>query len=151
MAFRVVLMAAIAAALAFAQPPRGFYPWWDRPIAKTLNLSDAQAKQVRSTIRDYRGKLIDARAALEKAEVELEAALDEENIDQRRANQAVDDLAKARENLTRAFAQMAIQLRSALTPQQWQELQKRRAEQESPMGRRPQAQRRGQQPPPPQQ
>ena len=150
MRVRILLLAAVFGAVASAQPPRGFFPWWDRPIAKSLNLSDAQMKQVRSTIRDYRGKLIDARAALDKAELELETALDEDTVDQRRANQAAEDLAKARENLTRTFALMAVQLRSVLTPQQWQELQKRRAEQEGPAGRRPkQQQRRGQQQQPP--
>jgi Spy/CpxP family protein refolding chaperone len=122
----VLLFVFAAGTFAWGQPPRGFYPWWDRPIAKDLKLSEAQSTQIRTTIREFRGKLIETRAAVQKAELELENAFEEENVDARRANQAIEDLAKARENLTRTFSQMALQLRLVLTPEQWRELQKRR-------------------------
>jgi Spy/CpxP family protein refolding chaperone len=124
----VLLFVFAAGTFAWAQPPRGFYPWWDRPIARDLKLTETQSRQIRTTIRDFRGKLIENRAAVEKAELELENAFEEENVDTRHANQAIEDLAKARENLTRTFSQMALQLRLVLTAQQWQELQKRRGE-----------------------
>lgn len=122
------LLLFVCAGLVEAQPPRGFFPWWDRPIAKDLNLTEAQSRQIRSTIRDFRGKLIDQRAAVQKAELELENAFEEESVDARRAQQAIEDLAKSRENLTRTYSQMALQLRMTLTPQQWRELQKRRGD-----------------------
>ena len=125
---RTMTLFVLALGCAWAQLPGGFYPWWDRPIAKDLNLTDAQTRQIRSAIREYRGKLIEQRAAMQKAELDLENAFEEENIDTRRANQAIEDLAKARENLTRSYSQMALQLRQVLTLQQWQELQKRRGE-----------------------
>lgn len=148
MSTRLILLAALFTVCSFAQPPRGFFPWWDRPIAKTLNLTDAQRTQVRSTIRDYRGKLIEQRAALEKAELDFETALDVESVDSRRAAQAVEDLAKARESLTRTFAQMAVQLRSILTAQQWQEMQKRRDALDGTQPRRLRRGQQGQTPPP---
>lgn len=123
---RLVILLVAAMGAAQAQLPGGVYPWWDRPIAKDLNLTDAQTRQIRATVRDFRAKLIDQRAAVQKAELELENAFEEETVDARRANQAIEDLAKARENLTRTFSQMALQLRQVLTAQQWQELQKRR-------------------------
>lgn len=130
----ILLMAALGAVQ--AQLPGGVYPWWDRPVAKDLNLTDAQTRQIRATVRDFRAKLIDQRAAVQKAELELENAFEEENVDTRRANQAIEDLAKARENLTRSFSQMALQLRQVLTAQQWQELQKRRGGGEGAQRRR---------------
>ncbi len=123
---RVLVLAAFTALVAVAQAPRGFFQWWDRPFAKDLNLTEAQRRQIRTTIQDFRPKLIDVRAAVQKAEVELQNAFEEENIDERRANQAIDDLSKARENLTRTVSVMALQLRMVLTPQQWREVQKRR-------------------------
>lgn len=122
---RWLALAGTLAIAAWGQPPRGFYPWWDRPVAKDLNLSDAQIRDVRGTIRDFRGKLLEQRAALEKAETELEDALNQDTVDRARANQAVEDLAMARENLTRTFSQIAVRMRMILTPQQWRELQDR--------------------------
>jgi Spy/CpxP family protein refolding chaperone len=127
---RLLAVALLFAATAVAQLPRGFYPWWDQPIAKDLNLTDAQSKEIRAAVREYRGKLIDARAALQKAEVELQYAFDDDSVDARRASQAIEDLANARENLTRTFSQLALRLRMVLTAQQWRELQKRHEEQQ---------------------
>jgi Spy/CpxP family protein refolding chaperone len=123
---RALIVTAFAALTAFAQAPRGFFPWWDRPFAKDLNLTNAQRRQIRATIQDFRPRLMDARAAVEKAEVELQNAFEADSVDERRANQAIDDLARARDGLTRTVSQMALQLRMILTPQQWHEVQARR-------------------------
>jgi Spy/CpxP family protein refolding chaperone len=122
------LMLTLAAVAVFAQPPRGYFPWWDSPLARDLNLSEEQRKQVREVVRDYRNKLIDARSAVEKAEGDVEDLFNEDQIDTRRTGEAVEKLAAARADLTRVFAQMSLKLRTILTPQQWQELRKRRAE-----------------------
>lgn len=125
---RSLAVAFAASLLCFAQLPRGFYPWWDQPIAKDLNLTEAQKAEVKSIVREYRTRLIEQRAALEKAEVELQYLFDDDTVDARRANQAIDDLANARLNLTRTFSQVFLKVRLVLTPQQWHELQKRHDE-----------------------
>jgi Spy/CpxP family protein refolding chaperone len=109
-----------------AQPPRGFYAWWDSPVARDLNLSDDQVNQIRTTVKEYRSKLVDLRATLEKAEIDVEDAFNEDNFDQKRASDAIDHLASSRAELTRTFSQMSLRLRAVLTPDQWRELQKRR-------------------------
>ena len=126
---RALVLALICAVLASAQLPRGFYPWWDQPIAKDLNLTESQKAEIKATIREYRTKLIEQRAALEKAEVELQYLFDDDTVDAKRANQAIEDLALARLNLTRTFSQLFLKLRLVLTPQQWHELQRRHEEQ----------------------
>lgn len=113
----------------WAQPPRGFYNWWDSPIAKDLNLSDDQMKQIRAVVRDYRTRLIDARAAVEKAEAEMEDAFNDDSFNQARAGDAIERLVAARSELTRSFSQMSLRLRAVLTNEQWAELQKRRPRQ----------------------
>lgn len=113
----------------WAQPPRGFFNWWDSPIAKDLNLSDDQMKQIRAVVRDYRTRLIDARAAVEKAEAEMEDAFNDESFSQARAGDAIERLVAARSELTRSFSQMSLRLRAVLTNEQWAELQKRRPRQ----------------------
>ena len=129
MKIRILALALASALLAAAQLPRGFFPWWDQPIAKDLNLSETQQKEIRGAIREYRPKLIEQRAALEKAEVELQYLFDDDAVDAKRANQAIEDLALARLNLTRTFSQLFLRVRLVLTPQQWHELLKKREEQ----------------------
>lgn len=121
------LVALILLALpTLAQMPRGVFNWWDSPIAKDLNLTDDQTRQIRTIVKEYRIKLIDLRANTEKAEAEFEDVFNEESFDQRRANEALDRLVTARTELMRGFSQMSLRLRALLTPEQYRELQKRR-------------------------
>jgi Spy/CpxP family protein refolding chaperone len=109
-----------------AQMPRGFYPWWDSPVAKDLNLTDDQNRQIREIVKEYRTKMIDQRASVEKAEVELQDIFNEDNFDQRRGNEAIERLIAARGDITRSFSQMSLRLRAILTPDQYHELMRRR-------------------------
>jgi Spy/CpxP family protein refolding chaperone len=108
-----------------AQPPRGMRPWWDSNITRDMNLSDAQTKQIRSTVQEFRGRMFDLRETVNKAEGELQAAFNEDPVDQKKANEAIDHLVTARGELMRATSQMDLKLRTVLTAQQWQELQNR--------------------------
>ena|ERR1700674_797995 len=108
-----------------AQPMRGPRPWWDSKVTADLNLSDAQTKQIRATVQEFRGRMFDLRAGVNKAESDLEAVFNEDAVDQRRANDAIEHLVAARGDLMRATSQMELRLRTLLTAQQWQELQKR--------------------------
>jgi Spy/CpxP family protein refolding chaperone len=93
-----------------------------------MDLSQAQRKDIRGTVRQYRGHLLDLREAVQRADSDLEIALNENPLDQRKANDAIDRLATARGELTRTLSQMTLRLRSILTNEQWQELQRRKAE-----------------------
>ena len=122
---RVLVVFCLAAAIAAAQPPRASFPWWDSPIARDLNLTTDQQQQIRSVIREYRPRLVDLRGAVEKAEGDLEDVFNEDHVDQRRSNEAIERLASARAELTRVLSQMSLRLRGVLTTEQWRELQKR--------------------------
>ena len=124
-----LILGLMAGSALWAQPPRGFYNWWDSPVAKDLNLSDDQLKQIRTVVKEYRTKLIDARASVEKAEAEIEDAFNDESLSQVRGNDAIEHLVAARSELTRTFSQMSLRLRAVLTSEQWTELQKRRPRQ----------------------
>jgi Spy/CpxP family protein refolding chaperone len=127
---RLLALSLLAAAGLTAQP-RGFFNWWDRPLVKDLNLRPAQMREIRTTVRDYRVKLVDARAGLARAEQELQEVFDADTLDLKRAEAAVENLVRAREVLTRDLAQMSLRLRQVLTTEQWKELQRRRDEIES--------------------
>jgi Spy/CpxP family protein refolding chaperone len=64
----------------------------------------------------------------------------QDSIDQRKADQAVNQLANARGDLTRTLSQMSLKLRNLLTADQWRDLQARQAGRGAP---RPGARRRG--------
>lgn len=127
--FRLASLFLVLAALPLAgQPPRAFFPWWEGNLVRDINLSEDQRRQVRDVVREYRGKLIDAHAAVEKAEGEVEDFFNDEQTDARRAGEAVEKLIAARGELTRAFAQMSLKLRAVLTPEQWRQLKHRQAQ-----------------------
>src|SRR5436305_9251745 len=119
-------IALVTGVLAFAQPPpRPFFAWWDSPIARDLNLKEEQNQQIREVVRSYRNKLIDQRSVMDKAEGELEDVFNEEKIDQKKANEAVEHLANARAEMSRTVSQMTLKLRTILTAEEWHELQKK--------------------------
>jgi Spy/CpxP family protein refolding chaperone len=124
---RTAILALLLTGPLFAQMPRSLYAWWSKPvITRQLNLTDVQRQQIRATVVQYREHLIDIRAEVNKAEIDLEAQFDHEPIDQAKANQAIERLVAARADLTRTLSQMSLRLRSVLTEQQWRDLQRLR-------------------------
>ncbi len=123
--FCLVALAAVLPAMG-QNVPRGSFAWWDSPVVKDLNLSKEQLQKVQSTVHDSRGKLIDLRAEVQKAELDVEDAFNADNFDMKRASAAVDRLAAARAETGKSLAQLSLNLRAVLTADQWRELQKRR-------------------------
>ncbi|MFZ5929081.1 MAG: Spy/CpxP family protein refolding chaperone [Acidobacteriota bacterium] len=122
---RLCLMFILSGVL-FAQAPPGFFNWWDSPIVNDLNLSEDQKNQIRSIVREHRDRLIDQRAALQKAEAQFADLFAEQSPNPARVDQVIEQLVAARTELTRTMSRMTLRLRAVLTPQQFQELQKRR-------------------------
>ncbi len=108
-----------------AQPPRGPRPWWDGELRQDLNLSDAQTRQIKETQKEFRPRMRDLRAEVMKAESDLDAIYNQDPVDQAKANEAINRLAAAHSELTKAVSQMDLKLRLILTPQQWQDLKER--------------------------
>ena len=124
---RLILLALLLSASLFAQMPKSLYAWWSRPvITKQLNLTNVQRQQIRATVMQYRPRLIDIRADVNKAEIDLQAQFDHDPVDQAKANQAIERLIAARTDLTRTLSQMSLKLRTVLTEQQWRDLQRLR-------------------------
>jgi Spy/CpxP family protein refolding chaperone len=118
----LLAFALLIAPLASAQAPRQ-RPWWESSVVvNKLDLSDAQTKQIATTVSDYRERLRELRAAENRAEAGLESVLNEDPVDQKKANDAIEQLVNARTELFRTTSQMDLKLRSVLTAQQWQEL-----------------------------
>jgi Spy/CpxP family protein refolding chaperone len=120
------LLALFWAPAALGQLPHQFWAWWNSPIVQNLNLTQEQRNEIRSTIRDYRPNLQKLRAEVEIAENELDFEFNQTHLDTRKANDAIERLSNARRDLTRTISQMSLRLRTILTQEQWQELQRRR-------------------------
>jgi Spy/CpxP family protein refolding chaperone len=103
----------------------GLFPWWDSPMVNGMDLSDAQRTQIRTVVQEYRGRMMEVRGAVQKAEGDLDAVFNEDAVDQRKGSDAIDRLTKARAEMTKAVAEMSLRMRSVLTPQQWQTLRQR--------------------------
>jgi Spy/CpxP family protein refolding chaperone len=135
-----LLIFAIAGGL-WAQPTRPpvatSYWWQSKVVVNSLNLSDGQVKQMNETQAAYVGRLMDLRAAVNKAESNFESIFNQETIDQRKAEAAVDQLAAARGDLTRTISELSLKLRNVLTSEQWQQLRDQQAQRPLPgRGRR---------------
>ena len=117
----------VGAASSWAQHiPGNSWAWWASPVVRDLNLSPEQLRQVRATVREYRMQLIDLRGNVQKAELEVEDAFNEEHFQPQRASAAVERLIAARTELGKALGQLSLKLRGAITADQWRELQRRR-------------------------
>jgi Spy/CpxP family protein refolding chaperone len=128
---KIVIPFAVLAGALFAQlarPPLVTQNWWDSKIAvNSLNLTDAQTKQLTSIQNAYVSRLMDLRAAVNKAESNLADAFNQTSPDELKAEAAIDQYANARDNFTRTLTKMSLQMRNVLTAEQWQELQDRQA------------------------
>jgi Spy/CpxP family protein refolding chaperone len=137
---RSILLGLLLSCSVFGQMPKSLYAWWSKPvIARQLNLTNVQRQQIRATVLQFRPHLIDIRAEVNKAEIDLEAQFDHDPVDQTKANQAIERLIAARADLTRTLSQMSLKLRTVLTDQQWRDLQRLRPGQgeELPAGESP--------------
>jgi Spy/CpxP family protein refolding chaperone len=123
---RIATLLLAGASAIFAQgAPMGLFPWWEGPIATELNLTDAQRQQVETIQREYRGKMIDGRAEMAKAELALDDTMNAEPFDLRKATDAANKAADARNDVTRTLTQMSLRLRAVLTKEQWQKTRAR--------------------------
>lgn len=98
--------------------------WWNNPrIVERLKLTDEQRKGFDSILLEHREKLIDLRANVEKAELEMEPLVRDDQPNEGRILAQIDKVAQARAELEKANARYLLALRSKLTPEQWKQVQ----------------------------
>jgi Spy/CpxP family protein refolding chaperone len=100
-----------------------FGRWWDNPqMSQQLNITDQQKKQMDDIFLQYRLKLIDLKANLEKQETLLHPMIEADQPDEAKILAQIDAVAQARADLEKANARMLFDIRKTLTPEQWQKL-----------------------------
>lgn len=99
--------------------------WWRNPAtAQSLGLTADQQKKMDDVFQQYRLKLIDLNAALEKEEIMLEPLVAAEPLDEGKITAQIDRVAQARAELEKANGRMLLGIRKPLTQEQWSKLQK---------------------------
>lgn len=103
--------------------------WWNNPsMIDRLKLTEDQRKAMDQILLDHRKLLIDKRADVEKAEVDLEPLMQDDQPNESQVLAQIDKLAQARAELEKANARFLLAIRAKLTPDQWKELKAARAE-----------------------
>jgi Spy/CpxP family protein refolding chaperone len=102
--------------------------WWNnQAMVDKLKLTDEQRKAMDATLLQHRETLIDLRAGLEKAELNLEPMMSQDQPNESQILAQIDTVAQARAELEKANARFLLAIRSKLTPEQWKQLQADRA------------------------
>ncbi len=101
----------------------GMGAWWkNSAVAKALNLTDDQQQQLEKNFMDYRLKLVDLRADLERQQILLQPLMDANQLDEAAISKQLDAVIAARGRLEKTNGMMNVSLRKVLTPEQWQKL-----------------------------
>src|SRR5580692_10712156 len=109
---KILIPLAALAGLLCAQPPRqpvATQYWWENKVAiNSLNLSEAQTKQLNSIQASYVSRLMDLRAAVTKAESNLEDVFKQAPSDEMKATAAVDDYVDVKAKLSRELTRFSL-------------------------------------------
>ena len=99
--------------------------WWkNAATAQSMGLTADQQRKMDDVFQQYRLKLIDLNAALEKEEVSLDPLVSAEPLNESKITVQIDRVAQARAELEKANGRMLLGIRKMLTPDQWNKLQK---------------------------
>lgn len=105
-------------------PHAGFGRWWNNPkIVEKLKLTDDQRKAMDQVFQEHREKLVDLRANVQKAEIEMEPMVRADQPNESAVMEQIDKVAQARAELEKANARFLFALRAKLTPDQWKQVQ----------------------------
>jgi Spy/CpxP family protein refolding chaperone len=103
--------------------------WWNDPaLVEKLGLTEDQRKAMDQILLDHREKLVDMRAAVEKAELQMEPLMQEDQPNESKILSQIDKVAQARAELEKANARFLLAIRAKLSPDQWKQLQAARAD-----------------------
>ncbi len=103
--------------------------WWNNPsIVEKLKLTDDQRKGMDQILLDHRKDLVDKRGALEKAELDLEPLMQDDQPNEGKVLAQIDKVAQARAELEKANARFLLAIRARLSPEQWKQLKAERME-----------------------
>jgi periplasmic protein CpxP/Spy len=96
--------------------------WNNSEIATKIKLTDDQKQKLETTFTNYRLKLIDQRAAVEREEVKLQPLVQSDKLDEAAITRQIDSLISARGQLEKSSALLGVEIRKVLSTEQWKQL-----------------------------
>ena len=124
--------------------------WWNNPgMIEKLKLTDDQRNAMDQILLDHRKDLIDKRGAVEKAELDLEPLMQDDQPNESKVLAQIDKVAQARLELEKANARFLLAIRAKLSTEQWNALKAARSERMGRRWREDRDDRKPQGPPPP--
>ncbi|HEY1649384.1 MAG TPA: periplasmic heavy metal sensor [Terracidiphilus sp.] len=98
--------------------------FWNNPkVVERLKLTDDQRKAMDGILQQHRMTLIDLRANVEKAELEMQPLMRADEPNESAILAQIDKIAQARAELEKGSARFLLAIRSKLTPDQWKQVQ----------------------------
>ena len=135
----LVVLAAVSpvAANEFDLPPGR---WWeDQRIVDRVGITEEQQAQIREVVYERARHMIDLKATVDKAGLDLASSVDQQDFDPAPVRDAYARFQTARHELENERFEMLLEVRQLLTYEQWQKIEevKRRVQQNRGQQRRP--------------
>ena len=123
MAGITLIILLILASWAVGQPmPSG--KWWKDPgIAKELDLSSQDVRQLDNLFVKSRRRMIELKNQVEKEQFEYQTLIESKNLDEKAVNRQLQKLEKARSELNEERSRFVLGVRKILGPDRFQRLQ----------------------------
>jgi Spy/CpxP family protein refolding chaperone len=135
----IIVILAVAGPLAandFDLPPG---KWWENPrLVDHIGLTDDQQDQIRGIVFQHARRMIDLKAEVDKAGLDLAESVDQQDFDPAPVRAAYAVFQTARHKLENERFEMLLEVRLVLTYEQWQKIEeiKQRMKQNRPQQQR---------------
>ena len=117
----LVMAAPLVGANEFDLPPG---KWWENPrLVDHIGLSDDQQGQIREIVYAYAKRMIDLKADVDKAGVDLATTVDQQEFDPAPVRAAYAVFQTARHKLENERFEMLLEVRQVLTYEQWRKIE----------------------------
>lgn len=133
----LALAGPLAVANEFDLPPG---KWWEDPrMVDHIGLTDEQQAQIREIVFAYARRMIDLKADVDKAGLDLASTVDQQDFDPAPVRAAYAVFQSARHKLENERFEMLLEVRQVLTYEQWRKIEeiKQRMKQKRSELRRP--------------
>ncbi len=105
-------------------PPPELGTWWrDSQVVRGLQLRDDQIRQIEQAFLEHRPVLKNLSDELDRQEAMLRSVIETSSLDEKKAAAQIDQVAMARAKLEKENSMMALDIRRAVSYDQWKKLQ----------------------------
>jgi Spy/CpxP family protein refolding chaperone len=112
--------------------------WWAEPqVVERLNLSDEQQETIRDLVYDHARRMIDLKADVERAGLDLAESIKRDEFDPAAVRTAHAAFQSARSKLENERFEMLLAVRGVLSAEQWASIQEMQLQQGKRWPRRP--------------